>query len=102
MTITFELKNKEKVDDFLSYMKEVYDYISIPSENIPATISIVDNTITVFMTDEFFEYTYGFFIGQLLMALSGNSGDEKYLELIADYYRKGMEELMMHNIQFYK
>lgn len=98
MTISFQFSNEQSKDEFKQYMKEIYEYIDLDKENIPGAIQEFDLGIVVYFTDEFFTYSYKFFIEQLLMGLSGSPNDKKYLELIARYFRLGSEEFLMSNI----
>ena len=100
MTLILTLKDKTAVETFIHYMSELYDYIEIPKENLPTAIGICDNTITIFSTDEFFEYSYQFFIEQLLMCTSGSNEQQKrYLTTLSDYFRKGSDILLMNPVE---
>ena len=79
-------------------MKEIYEYINIDKDHIPGAIQELPTGVVVYFTDEFFSYSYRFFIEQLLMGLSGPSKDKKYLETISEYFRQGTEEMLMSNI----
>lgn len=98
MTVSFQFSNHKDKEEFKQYMKEIYEYIDLDSEHIPAAFQEVDSSIIAYFTDEFFNYGYKFFIEQLVMGLSGNPNDKKYLELIARYFRLGSEEFLMSNI----
>lgn len=98
MTVTLEFNRNEEKDVFIEYMKEVYNYINLTAESIPASMHVTDKTIEVYFTDDFFSYTYRFFIEQLLMGLSGTSDDRKFLETISKYFRHGAEDMLMSNI----
>lgn len=102
MTLTFELKDKKTVDTFIVYMKEIYDYINIPKENLPIAVEVCDNIIVVFMTDEFFEYGYQFFIEQLIMGISGSKTNERYMMTVAEYFRNGSDILLMKPVKISK
>ena len=103
MTITFKLKDKATVEGFMYYMNEIYEYINIPKENLPGVVEVYDDTITIFVTDEFFEYSYQFFIEQLLIGTSGgNQSNKRYLETVADYFRKGSDILLMTPVPIIK
>ena len=98
MTITLNFSDQQSKDEFKAYMNEIYEYIDLDKEHIPGAFQELDTSIIAYFTDEFFNYSYKFFTEQLLMNLSGDPKDKKYLELIARYFRMGSEELLMSNI----
>ena len=98
MTLTFEFSKEQDKDEFKQYMKEIYDYIDLDKSSIPVAFQETDTGLVCYFTDEFFVYSYKFFIEQLLMGLSGSSNDKKYLELMARYFRLGSQDFLMSNV----
>lgn len=93
MTLTLKFANPEQVEEVKAYMKELYDYIDLDKEHIPATIETYENEISIYMTDAFFKYSYQFFMDRLLLGLSGTKKEE--LEKMAKEFREGSEEFLM-------
>lgn len=93
MTLTFKFVNPEQVEDVKAYMKELYEYIDLDKEHIPATIETYENEISIYMTDAFFKYSYQFFMDRLIIGLYGTKKDE--LEKLARDFREGSEEFLM-------
>ena len=93
MTLTLKFNNQQQVEEVKAYMKELYEYIDLDKEHIPATIEIYDNEISIYMTDAFFRYSYQFFMDRLIIGLSGTKKEE--LEKMARDFREGSEEFLM-------
>ena len=98
MTLTFEFTTEQDKDEFKQYIKEIYEYIDLDKSTIPAAFQETDTGIVCYFTDEFFIYSYKFFIEQLLMGLSGSPNDKKYLDLMARYFRLGSQDLLMSSV----
>ena len=97
MTLNLKLNSKEQMDEFKAYLNELYEYIYLDKEAIPATYEEYDgNEISIYMTDAFFKYSYQFFIDKLLLGLAGTKKEE--LEKMSKEFRQGSEEFLMSNI----
>ena len=93
MTLTVKFNNQQQIDEVKAYMKDVYEYIDLDKEHIPATIETYDNEISIYMTDAFFRYSYQFFMDRRIIGLSGTKKEE--LEKMARDFREGSEEFLM-------
>ena len=97
MTITLELNEKKQVKDFKLYLKELNEFIQLDKDVLPATMTIFENTITIYMTDKFFEYAYRFFMDRLVykLNLDGNSD----IVSVGDDFRQGAKDILMETIE---
>ena len=93
MTLTLKFNNQQQVEEVKAYMQELYEYIDLDKEHIPATIETYENEISIYMTDAFFKYSYQFFMDRLIIGLSGTKKEE--LEKMARDFREGSEEFLM-------
>lgn len=93
MTLTLKFTNQQQVEEAKAYMQELYEYIDLDKEHIPATIETYENEISIYMTDAFFKYSYQFFMDRLIIGLNGTKKDE--LEKLAKDFREGSEEFLM-------
>lgn len=96
MTLTFEFSREQEKLMFLDYMKEVYEYIDLDKDCIPAAVHQTENVLELYMTDEFFMYTYRFFVEQLVLGLEGLEADRKKLKSISKDFRYGAIEFLMN------
>lgn len=96
MTLTLNFTDESQIDEIKAYMNELYDYIDLDKEHIPAVMEQFENTITIYMTERFFRYAYQFFMDKFLTELIGNRKDE--LEKLAKEFRQGAEEYLMSNV----
>ena len=97
MTITLQFGDQEQIEELKEYFKEVYDFIDLEKEHIPASMSIIDNTITIYMTEKFFRYTYQFFLDKLILNTT-IPGVKEDMEKMSKEFRQGAEELLMSNV----
>lgn len=93
MTLNLKFNNQQQVEEVKAYMQELYEYIDLDKEHIPATIETYENEISIYMTDAFFKYSYQFFMDKLLIGLYGTKKEE--LEKMAKEFRQGSEEFLM-------
>lgn len=96
MTLNFEFTDKDQIEEIKAYMEEVLDYIDLDKDWIPASVQILDNTISVFVTEEFFRFTYQYFLNILITDLASAIPHKvDRLKKIAKEYRKGVDDMLM-------
>jgi len=96
MTLTLNFVDKTQVEDLKLYFNEITDYIDIDREHFPGSVQIVDDTITIYMTDDFFRFFYQFFMNILVLNISdpNNPGLAKVKETIEAFRYEADQYLM--------
>lgn len=97
MTITLEFKTRDQVSLFKAYMEKLYDHVDIYKEYIPGTISYNGTTVQIYMTDEFFDHSYQYFLNALTMAMEDPEKAD-HIETLFRVFRRSSEQMFMCNI----
>ena len=100
MTLTLQFVESTQIDELKAYLEELYEYIDLDKSWIPGSMNILEEekTVIIYMTDEFFRYSYQFFMNLLVINLSSEGETKKKLEKISDHFKQGAEGMLMSNI----
>lgn len=100
MTITLKFADKTQIDEIKAYFEEIYEFIDLDQEHIPASASIneEDGEIIIYMTDSFFRYTYQFFLDRTILSTISGGPLQENMETVAKNFRRGAEEMLMSNV----
>ena len=100
MTLTLQFTDSTQIDELQPYLQELYEYIDLDKNWIPGSMNILreEKTVIIYMTEEFFRYSYQFFMNILVMDLSAEGEAAKRLNKIAKEFRQGAEGMLMSNV----
>ena len=96
MTLTLKFANNEYLEELKSYALELQQILDLETDSIPLSVSKEsDGTISIFISDEFFRFSYQFLVEKLLTKFESDDEGKEFIIKMSKEFRFNSGDMLM-------